>query len=100
MTGLASTTPICPSVGSPSVKPILRQPSAVCASSALAVTTMELRKVLTPPPLEMLLVLTVARVSGAARITLQPVSRSCVAPAKVMPVYSQTLRSPRRMEVG
>ena len=55
---------------------------------------------MTPPSLEMDLVLTEAVVSAPFMITLQPVSRSCVAPAKVMPVNSQLLRSPAMMVVG
>ena len=63
-------------------------------------TTMELRKVLIPPSLEMDLVSTEAVVSAPFRMTLQPVSRSCVAPAKVMPVNSQLERSPASIVVG
>ena len=45
-------------------------------------------------------VLTDAVVSAPFMITLQPVSRSCVAPAKVMPVNSQVPRSPAMMVEG
>ena len=54
----------------------------------------------TPPSLEMDLVFTVAVVSAPFMTTLQPVSRSCVAPAKVMPVNSQLERAPSMMVVG
>ena len=70
------------------------------ARSARRPITTEERNVLTPPSLEMDLVLTEAVVSAPFIITLQPVSRSCVAPAKVMPVNSQLLRSPAMMVVG
>ena len=70
------------------------------ARSALRPMTTELRNVLTPPSLEMDLVSTEAVVSAPFRMTLQPVSRSCVAPAKVMPVNSQLERAPARMVVG
>ena len=61
---------------------------------------MELRKVCTPPDLLMPLVSTEAEVSGAPSTTLQPVSRFCPAPAKVMPVNSQLERAPSMMVVG
>ena len=70
------------------------------ARSAWRPTTTDERNVLTPPSLEMDLVLTEAVVSAPFKMTLQPVSRSCVAPAKVMPVNSQLPRSPARMVVG
>jgi hypothetical protein len=50
--------------------------------------------------LEMDFVSTEAVVSRPFKITLQPVSRSCVAPANVMPVNSQCERSPARIVVG
>ena len=61
---------------------------------------MELRKVWMPPPFEMPLVSTVAVVSGAARTTLQPVSRFCPAPAKVMPVKLDLARRPASTLMG
>ena len=68
--------------------------------SARSVTTTELRKVWMPPPLEMPLVSTVALVSGAFSTTLQPVSRFCPAPAKVMPVKLERLLRPLSTLMG
>ena len=53
---------------------------------AASVATMDDLHVEMPPPFEMDFVSMDADVSGAASTTLQPVSRFCPAPAKVMPV--------------
>ena len=76
------------------------QETDALALSAALVTTTELLNVEMPPPLESDLVSTEHLVSGAAKVTLQPVSRFCVAPAKVMPVNSQLARLPTRKELG
>ena len=70
------------------------------AFSARGPMMTELRNVLMPPSLEMDLVLTLALVFAPFMVTLQPVSRSCVAPANVMPVNSQSELSPARMVDG
>ena len=76
------------------------QETLAAESVAFGVATTELRNVDTPPPLEMDFVSMAAEVSGAASTTLQPVSRFCPWPAKVMPVKVQRLLRPARMDIG
>ena len=68
--------------------------------SAAGVATTELRNVDTPPPFEIDFVSMAAVVSGAARTTLQPVSRFWPVPAKVMPVKVQRDLRPFRIDIG
>ena len=63
-------------------------------------TSTELRKVLTPPSLEMDLVLTKEVVSGALWTTFVPVSRFWPLPAKVMPVNSARAPLPFKILMG
>ena len=68
--------------------------------AALGSTTTEERKLETPPSRAMLLVEMWLVVLGAACTTLAPVSRSCPAPAKVMPVNSMRAPSPCSTLIG
>ena len=67
---------------------------------AFGSTTTDERKFDTPPSRAMLLVEIWLVVFGAACTTLAPVSRSCPAPANVMPVNSMRAPSPCRTLIG
>ena len=76
------------------------QETDALACSAPSVMHTAERNVEMPPSLESDLALMEQRVSLPCNTTRVPVSRFWVAPANVMPVYSQLERSPTRNYVG
>ena len=78
----------------------LSQETALRLFFAPGSTVTELRKFEMPPSRAMDFVVMWELVLGAAWTTLAPVSRSCPAPAKVMPVNSIRAPSPARMLMG